>query len=74
MRNYFEMKGTDQQNGTAKELSKQRAEAVRDYLVEHGIEKSRMEIMAWGGLNMMVNETSASAKLNDRIEIEIMED
>jgi outer membrane protein OmpA-like peptidoglycan-associated protein len=73
-RNYFDMKGSDQQNGTAKELSKQRAEAVRDYLVEHGIDKSRMEIMAWGGLNMMVGENSASAKLNDRIEIEIMED
>jgi outer membrane protein OmpA-like peptidoglycan-associated protein len=73
-RNYFDMKGSDQQNGSAKELSKQRAEAVRDYLVDHGIDKSRMEIMAWGGLNMMVNETSASAKLNDRIEIEIMED
>jgi outer membrane protein OmpA-like peptidoglycan-associated protein len=73
-RNYFEMQGSDQQNGTAKELSKQRAEAVRDYLVEHGIDKSRMEIMAWGGLNMLVGEGSASAKLNDRIEIEILED
>ncbi len=73
-RNYFKMQGSDQQNGPAKELSKQRAEAVRDYLVEHGIEKSRMEIMAWGGLNMLVGENSASAKLNDRIEIEILED
>jgi outer membrane protein OmpA-like peptidoglycan-associated protein len=73
-RNYFEMQGSDQQNGSAKELSKQRAEAVRDYLVEHGIDKSRMEIMAWGGLNMMVGEGSANAKLNDRIEIEILED
>lgn len=73
-RNYFEMQGSDQQNGTAKELSKQRAEAVRDYLVEHGIEKSRMEIMAWGGLNMLVGENSSGAKLNDRIEIEILED
>src|SRR5688572_10619530 len=73
-RNYFDMKGSDQKNGSAKELSKQRAEAVRDYLVEHGIEKSRMEIMAWGGTNMLAGETSASAKLNDRIEIEILED
>lgn len=73
-RNYFNMKGSDQRNGTAKELSRQRAEAVRDYLVEHGIEKSRMEIMAWGGLNMLVGEGSASSKLNDRIEIEILED
>lgn len=72
-RNYFDMNGSENKNGSAKELSKQRAEAVRDYLVEHGIEKSRMEIMAWGGTNMLVGENSASAKLNDRIEIEILE-
>jgi outer membrane protein OmpA-like peptidoglycan-associated protein len=73
-RNYFEMKGADEQNGSAKELTKLRAEAVRDYLIDNGIEKSRMEIMTWGGTNMLVAETSASAKLNDRIEIEILED
>lgn len=73
-RNYFDMKGSEQKNGTAKELSKQRAEAVRDYLVEHGIESSRMEIMAWGGMNMLVGENTAGAKLNDRIEIEILDD
>jgi outer membrane protein OmpA-like peptidoglycan-associated protein len=73
-RNYFDMKGSEQKNGTAKELSKQRAEAVRDYLVEHGIEKSRMEIMGWGGLNMLVGENTSGAKLNDRIEIEILDD
>lgn len=73
-RNYFDMQGSDQKNGSAKELSKQRAEALRDYLVEHGVDKSRMEIMAWGGTNMLVGENSASAKLNDRIEIEILED
>ncbi|HEU5290886.1 MAG TPA: OmpA family protein [Cyclobacteriaceae bacterium] len=72
-RNYFDMTGSEQQNGSAKELSKQRAEAVRDYLVEHGIDKSRMEIMAWGGLNMLVGENTAGSKLNDRIEIEILE-
>jgi outer membrane protein OmpA-like peptidoglycan-associated protein len=73
-RNYFDMKGSDQKNGTAKELAKLRTEAVRDYLVEHGIDKSRMELMAWGGLNMLVGENTASAKLTDRIEIEILED
>lgn len=73
-RNYFDMKGSDEQNGTAKELSEKRAEAVRDYLVEHGIDQKRMETFAWGGTNMLVAETSASAKLNDRIEIEILED
>jgi outer membrane protein OmpA-like peptidoglycan-associated protein len=73
-RNYFDVKGSNQKNGTSKELSKLRAEAVQEYLTTHGIDKKRMEIMAWGGTNMLVSETSPSAKLNDRIEIEILED
>lgn len=73
-KNYFDIKGSKQKNGTSKELSKERAVAVQDYLIEHGIAKERMEIMAWGGTNMLVSETSPSAKLNDRIEIEILED
>ena len=73
-KNYFDISGSKQKNGTSKELSKERAEAVLDYLVKHGIVENRMEIMAWGGSNMLVSETSPSAKLNDRIEIEILED
>lgn len=74
VKNYFDIKGSKQKNGTTKELSKQRAQAVLDYLVEHGVTQDRMEIFAWGGTNMLVAETSPSAKLNDRIEIEILED
>ncbi len=73
-RNYFDVKGSVEKNGTSKELSKDRAEAVKEYLVEHGIARDRMDIMAWGGTNMLVKETSSSARLNDRIEIEILKD
>lgn len=73
-RNYFEVKGTSEKTGTSKELSKDRAEAVKQYLIDHGIAANRMDIMAWGGTNMLVKETSPSARLNDRIEIEIMKD
>lgn len=73
-KNYFETRGSDEKNGSSKELSKLRAEAVQSYLMEHGIDKKRMEIFAWGGTNMLVGENSASARLNDRIEIEILED
>lgn len=72
--NYFDIKGSDHRNGNSKDLSKWRAEAVRQYLMDHGIAKDKMEIMAWGGTNMLVGEASPSAKLNDRIEIEILED
>jgi outer membrane protein OmpA-like peptidoglycan-associated protein len=73
-KNYFNVDGSDQRNGSAKDLSKFRADAVQDYLAENGISKDRSSVYAWGGLNMLVPETSTSAKLNDRIEIEIQAD
>lgn len=73
-KNYFSVNGSYQHEGTSKELSKLRAEAVQRYLSENGIEKDRSSIYAWGGLNMLVPENSNSAKLNDRIEIEILKD
>lgn len=73
-KNYFNNVGSDERNGSAKELSRLRAEAVRQYLEDNGIDKSRSQIYAWGAQNMLVSETSKSARLNDRIEIEIRND
>lgn len=73
-KNYFTIQGSDERIGSAKELSKLRAEAVQNYLEEHGVPKERSTVFAWGGQNMLVPETSPSAKLNDRIEIEIQAD
>jgi outer membrane protein OmpA-like peptidoglycan-associated protein len=72
--NYFNIQGSDERNGSAKELSRLRGEAVQSYLVGNGISKGRLAVYAWGGQNMLVPETSTSAKLNDRIEIEIQTD
>ncbi|HEX6889858.1 MAG TPA: OmpA family protein [Chryseolinea sp.] len=73
-KNYFNIQGSDQRNGSAKDLSKLRAEAVQNYLIDNGVSRDRSTVYAWGGLNMLVPETSTSAKLNDRIEIEIQAD
>jgi outer membrane protein OmpA-like peptidoglycan-associated protein len=73
-KNYFNIQGSDERNGSAKDLSKLRAEAVQSYLIDNGVSKDRAAVYAWGGLNMLVPETSTSAKLNDRIEIEIQAD
>jgi len=73
-KNYFSVIGSYQHEGSSKELSRLRAEAVQRYLSENGIEKDRSSVYAWGGLNMLVPENSTSAKLNDRIEIEILKD
>jgi outer membrane protein OmpA-like peptidoglycan-associated protein len=72
--NFFNMAGSNEIKGSAKDLSRLRAETVQIYLADHGVDKSRSEIYSWGGQNMLVKETSTSAKLNDRIEIEILED
>lgn len=58
--------------GSAKELSLRRAELIRDYLVQNGIDESRMEIKAWGGKRMIHNRHSSKAKENVRVEIEIL--
>ncbi len=71
-KNYFNINGSDEVEGSAKELSKRRAEAVKSYLADNGIAPDRVKTYAWGGTDMLVDETSTSAKLNDRIEIEIM--
>jgi outer membrane protein OmpA-like peptidoglycan-associated protein len=73
-KNYFDVKGSNEIKGTAKELTKLRAEAIQSYLVDNGIDKKRTEIYAWGALNMLVDEHSNSSRLNDRIEVEITAD
>ena len=60
--------------GSAKKLSQYRAETIRDYLIDKGIEASRMEIKAWGGNRMLHDKHSSKAKENVRVEIEILED
>lgn len=73
-KNYFEVKGTREFIGSAKQLSDLRATAIRQYLVDHGIASSRIRTFAWGGRYMLVDSRSSASKLNDRIEIEIRKD
>ncbi|MCA6075463.1 OmpA family protein [Fulvivirga sedimenti] len=74
-KNFF---GLDDQNkdgsGSAKMLSKRRAEVIKSYLVSQGIEEGRMEIKAWGGRRMLYDKNSSLAKKNVRVEIEILEE
>jgi outer membrane protein OmpA-like peptidoglycan-associated protein len=73
--NYFDMNQTSSVNGSAKELSRLRAETIKSYLIDNGIEKNRIETYGWGGAAMLAKiGTSAGAKVNNRIEIEILAD
>ena len=73
-KNYFDVAGSQTVPGSAKDLTRLRAEAVRSYLVDHGIDESRVDIYAWGGSDRLVKPDSPHAGLNDRIEIEITRD
>ncbi len=74
-KNYFSMSGTSSTTGSAKDLSRMRAETIQNYLIDNGIASQRMETYAWGGTAMMVKPgTTAATRLNNRIEIEILED
>ncbi|HEY0741188.1 MAG TPA: OmpA family protein [Chryseosolibacter sp.] len=72
--NYFETTGAMQQRVSAKELTNLRASALKSYLVEHGISADRIRTYGWGGAEMLVKENDPNARLNDRVEIEILQD
>jgi outer membrane protein OmpA-like peptidoglycan-associated protein len=72
--NFFSLTDTKEGFGTAKELSEQRAQVIRDYLVNNGIDPKRMEIKAWGGKKPIHDKMSQRAHENVRVEIEINQD
>lgn len=73
-RNYFSLTGTKEGFGSAKKLSQERAEVIRDFLLAEGIDASRMQIKAWGGKRPIYEKNSARAEENVRVEVEILED
>jgi outer membrane protein OmpA-like peptidoglycan-associated protein len=72
--NFFSLTDTKEGLGSAKELSEQRAEIIRDYLVSNGIDPKRMEVKAWGGKKPIHDKMSQRAQENVRVEIEILQD
>jgi outer membrane protein OmpA-like peptidoglycan-associated protein len=67
---------TDQANkqiaGSAKELSSLMAETVKIYLVNNGIESSRIATRGEGGKQMIFDPKSTLASGNDRVEVEVI--
>lgn len=61
-------------SGSAKELSKQRALVIKDWLASEGIMEDRIEIKAWGGARMIHDKNSQNAKKNVRVDVEILEE
>lgn len=73
-KNFFTVDGVKRTTGSAKDLSEARAQIIKDYLVDNGIDESRLEIKAWGGKRPIYDKHGANAKKNVRVEVEILED
>lgn len=72
-KNFFSLEGSATSVGSAKDLSRHRAEIIRDYLVANGISADRIEIKAWGGKRPLFDRNGVNAKKNVRVEVEILE-
>src|SRR5690606_3791262 len=71
--NFFSLTDTKDGFGSAKRLSEERANIIRDYLIANGVDASRMEVKAWGGKRPIVDKMHTQAQNNVRVEIEILE-
>lgn len=73
--NYFNMASTNADGfGSAKDLSRVRAELIKTYMIKEGIAPDRMEVRGWGGKKMLYDKDSPQAKKNIRVEVEILQD
>lgn len=73
-KNFFSIDGAVNSVGSAKDLSYNRAEVIKEYLEANGIDPSRIEVKAWGGKRPVYDKHSVNAKKNVRVEVEILAD
>ena len=72
---YFSMnRKHERTSGSAKKLSYDRANTVKQYLVHNGIADERIEVKGWGGKKMIYDENSVASKRNIRVEVEVTEE
>jgi outer membrane protein OmpA-like peptidoglycan-associated protein len=73
-KNFFSLKDAKESNGSSMELSRQRAEIIKEYLVTNGIDATRVEIKAWGGKHPLYDKHGVNAKKNVRVEVEMLDE
>jgi outer membrane protein OmpA-like peptidoglycan-associated protein len=71
---FFSLTDSKQLFGSAKMLSLKRAEVVRGYLIDQGIESHRLQVKAWGGRKPIYESLSVRSKKNIRVDVEILND
>jgi outer membrane protein OmpA-like peptidoglycan-associated protein len=72
--NLFSLSGAKEGMGSAKKLSEKRANVIRDYLVQNGVDPARMIVKAWGGKKPIYDKHHTQASANVRVEVEVLEE
>ena len=72
-KNFFALtKDVKTEMGSAKDLSRERAQVIKDWLIAQGIGAERINITAWGGSKMIHDKNSVNANQNVRVEVEVV--
>jgi outer membrane protein OmpA-like peptidoglycan-associated protein len=71
-KDFFSLTGGTESLGTAKDLSEKRAEVIKEYLMQNGIDGSRIEVRSWGGKKPLYDKESVNAGKNVRVEVELL--
>ncbi|MBS1490634.1 MAG: OmpA family protein [Bacteroidetes bacterium] len=70
-KNYFALSSDRKtKKGSAKELSLARAEAIKNWLIDQGVNTNRITTEGWGGNKPIYDSKSVNARKNSRVEIE----
>ena len=72
-KNFFSLDNSRSTMGSAKDLSRNRAETIKQFLVANGIAADRIEVKAWGGKRPLYDKHGVNAKKNVRVEVEILD-
>lgn len=72
-KNYFTISSDSRRgNGSSKTLSAKRAEVIKAWLLDMGIDGSRIETQGVGGKEPLYDSKDLNAKKNERVELEIL--
>ncbi len=71
-KSFFSLDGSVSTLGSAKDLSYNRADVIKEYLAANGVDATRVEVKAWGGKRPLFDKHGANAKKNVRVEVEIL--
>jgi outer membrane protein OmpA-like peptidoglycan-associated protein len=72
-KNFFSIgKDAVDKMGSAKDLSYERAEIIKEYLMANNIAADRIVVKGWGGKKPLFDKHSANAKKNVRVEVEVV--